>query len=149
VTHVVVLPGVGELRVRAVTVPLLDSFIQTVQVHRGTAAAKLARSVLSGLLGVAVRHGAVPTNPVRDLSRIHTGRRKATRSLTLDECRAWLAQLDADKDARDKDLPDLCRFMIGTGLRIGEALAVAWPEVDLDEATVDGPARSSGSPASG
>ena len=27
--------------------------------------------------------------------------------------------------------------MIGTGVRIGEALAVAWPEVDLDEATVD------------
>jgi integrase len=93
--------------------------------------------VLSGLLGVAVRHGAIPTNPVRDLARIHTGRRKATRSLTLDECRAWLAQLDADGDTRDKDLPDLCRFMIGTGLRIGEALAVAWPEVDLDEATVD------------
>jgi integrase len=64
-------------------------------------------------------------------------RQKATRSLTLDECRAWLAQLDADEDARDKDLPDLCRFMIGTGLRIGEALAVAWPEIDLDEATVD------------
>ncbi|MHC1559206.1 hypothetical protein ACR9E3_09620 [Actinomycetospora sp. C-140] len=52
---------------------------------------------------------------------------------------AWLAQLDADEDASDKDLPDLCSFMIGTGVRIGEALAVAWPEVDLDEATVDAP----------
>ena len=134
---VVVLPGVGELRVREATVPLLDSFIQTVQAHRGTAAAKLARSVLSGLLGVAVRHGAIPTNPVRDLGRIHAGRRKATRSLTLAECRAWLAQLDADEDARDKDLPELCRFMIGTGVRIGEALSVAWPEVDLDAGTVD------------
>jgi len=69
----------------------------------------------------------------RDLSRIHTRQRKATRSLTLAECRAWLAQLDADGDARDKDLPDLCRFMIGTGVRVGEALAVAWPEVDSPE----------------
>jgi integrase len=131
------LTGVRELRVREATVPLLDSFIQTVQVHRGTAAAKLARSVLSGLLGVAVGHSAIPTNPVRDLGRIHAGRRKATPSLTLVECRAWLAQPDAEEDARAKDLPDLCRFMIGTGLRIGEALAVAWPEVDLDAGTVD------------
>jgi hypothetical protein len=29
---------------------------------------------------------------------LHAGRRKATRSLTLAECRAWLAQLDADED---------------------------------------------------
>jgi hypothetical protein len=44
-------------------VPLLESFIQTVQAHRGTAAAKLARSVLSGLLGVAVRHRRHPGQP--------------------------------------------------------------------------------------
>jgi hypothetical protein len=51
----VVLPGVGELRVREATVPLLDSFVQTGQADRGTAAAKLARSVLSGLLGRLLR----------------------------------------------------------------------------------------------
>jgi integrase len=132
----VVLPGVGELRVREATVPVLDAFVDTVRSRRGPSVAKLARSVLSGVLGVAVRHGAIRSNPVRDVSRIPTGRRKASRSLTPAECRAWLAQLDADEAAREKDLPDLCRFMLGTGVRIGEALAVDWADVDLVGATV-------------
>jgi len=133
----VVLPGIGELRLREATVPVLDGFVHMVQEQRGPAAAKLTRTVLSGVLGVAVRHGAIRSNPVRDIGRIHTGRRKATRALTLGECRAWLAQLRADETAREKDLPDLCLFMIGTGVRVGEALALAWSEVDLDAGTVD------------
>jgi integrase len=133
----VVVPGVGSLRVREATVPVLDSFVQTVRARRGPAAAKLARSVLSGVMGLAVRHGAVRSNPVRDLGPVHAGRRKPTRALTLAECRAWLAQLEADEAARDKDLPDLCRFMLATGVRIGEALAVAWPEVDIEAGVVD------------
>lgn len=132
----VVIPGVGSLRVREATVPVLYAFIETVRKQRGPSVAKLARSVLSGVLGVAVRHGAIRSNPVRDVSRISAGRRKASRSLTLPECRAWLAQLDADDAAREKDLPALCRFMLGTGVRIGEALAVDWSDVDLVSATV-------------
>ena len=59
----IVLPGVGELRLREATVPALDAFIQTVRVRRGPAAAKLTRTVLSGVLGVAVRHGASGPTP--------------------------------------------------------------------------------------
>lgn len=40
--------------------------------------------------------------------------------------RAWIEHLHADEDARRKDLPDLCEWMLGTGARIGEALAVSW-----------------------
>ncbi len=36
-----------------------------------------------------------------------------------------------------KDLPDLTRWMLATGVRIGEALAVAWSEVDLDAGSVE------------
>lgn len=35
-----------------------------------------------------------------------------------------------------KDLPDLCEWMLGTGVRIAEALAVTWDEVDLAAGTV-------------
>ena len=35
------------------------------------------------------------------------------------------------------DLPDLIRFMLGTGLLIGEALGVCWPDVDLDLRTLN------------
>ena len=35
------------------------------------------------------------------------------------------------------DLPDLTRWMLAAGLRIGEALAMTWADVDLDAGTVE------------
>ena len=43
----------------------------------------------------------------------------------------------SDPVAVDRDLPDLVDFMLGTGLRIGEALAMTWPAVDLDEGVAE------------
>jgi integrase len=133
-THV--LPALGELRLREITVPRLDVAVQAIQASKGTASAKLARTVISGTLGVAVRHGAIPVNPTRDIARIVGRPKKAPRALTGPERRDWIAQLQKDKDARRKDLPDFCAWMLATGVRIGEALAVTWEEIDLDERTV-------------
>jgi integrase len=133
-THVE--PALGELRLRELSVPRLDRFVQTLQLHKGASTAKLARTVVSGVMGLAARHGAIATNPVRDLGRIVTSPARPPRALTPDERRAWIERLDADEDARRKDLPDLCEWMLGTGVRIGEALAVSWDEVDLAAGTV-------------
>lgn len=91
--------------------------------------------MVSGVLGRAVRHGVIPTNPVRDTERITGQRRRPPRALTSDERRQWVAQLGMDPGARRKDLPDLCEWMLGTGVRIGEALAVSWDEIDLAAGT--------------
>jgi integrase len=40
--------------------------------------------------------------------------------------------LDGSELARQADLPELVRFLLGTGCRIGEALALTWPNVDLE-----------------
>jgi integrase len=128
-THV--LPAVGELRLRECTTPRLDRVVQTLQLHKGTATAKLARTVLSGVMGLAVRHGAIPTNPVRDIGRIAGQPKKQPRALTSEERQTWIARLHGDPEAVRKDLPDLCEWMLATGVRIGEALAVSWEEVDL------------------
>ena len=40
--------------------------------------------------------------------------------------------LDRSELACQADLPDLVRFLLGTGCRIGEALALIWPNVDLE-----------------
>ena len=87
--------------------------------------------MVSGVLGLAVRHGAITSNPVRDVGRIRSSPRRQPRALTPDERQLWISRLQADPDAVRKDLPDLCEWMLGTGVRIGEALAVSWHEVDL------------------
>ncbi|HEX5403516.1 MAG TPA: site-specific integrase [Pseudonocardiaceae bacterium] len=114
----------------------LDRFLITVRRSTGLATAKTARSVISGVIGLAVRHGALSSNPVRDTSPLEAGRKKGPRALTTEEREQWFAQLDADQVAVRKDLPDLCRFMLATGVRIGEALGVYWSDVDMDTATV-------------
>ena len=134
-THV--LPALGELQLCEITVPRLDRFVQTIQLHSGTATAKIARTVVSGVLGLAVRHGAVPVNPVRDIGRITSTPRRQPRALTSEERNEWIAQLHSDPDAARKDLSDLCEWMLGTGVRIGEALAVSWEDVDLTTGVVE------------
>lgn len=130
-------PALNGLRSREVTTPRVDDFLRLVRTTRGVSTAKTCRTVVSGVMGLAVRYGAVATNPVREAARVRGGRRKTPRALTTEERARWLAALEADPRAVRKDLPDLTRWMLATGLRIGEALAVAWSDVDLDAGTVD------------
>lgn len=85
---------------------------------------------------MATRHEAIDHNPIRDVSPISVEQKEA-RSLTLAEVRKLRAGLAADEKARDRDVPTLVDFMLGTGMRIGEVLAVTWEALDLEAATVE------------
>lgn len=130
-----IIPGLGAFRLWEADTPRVDGFLRAVKANIGAPTAKSCRSVLSGVMGFAVRRGALPVNPVREAERV-TQKRRNVRALTADERDCWIARLEADRVAAAKDLPDLTRFMLGTGVRIGEALAVSWDEVDLDAGTV-------------
>jgi integrase len=129
-------PALGALRLREVTTPRVDDFLQGLRAGNGTPTAKTCRTVVSGVMGLAVRHGAVAVNPARETSRMRSKRRRAPRALTAGERSQWIAALEADQRAWRKDLPDLTWWMLATGLRIGEALAVTWADVDLNAGTV-------------
>ncbi len=111
--------------------------MRSLKERNGTSVVKTCRSILSGFMGYAVRHGAVEHNPIRDIGRVRGASRKAkARSLTIAECVSWLAKLEDDEVAVRRDLPDLTRWLLATGVRIGEAIAVSWDEIDLDNSTV-------------
>lgn len=93
--------------------------------------------MISGLMRLAARHGAVTINPVRETARIEGTPRRKPRALTAEERQHWLAALDASEPARVWDLPDLSLMTLATGCRIGECLAIGWDEIDLEHATVD------------
>jgi hypothetical protein len=93
------------------------------------------RAIVTGVMQEAVLHQAVASNPVRELERIESpkGHRKAPpRGLTAEERRRLFASVDADKVAVGADLPDLIRFAVGSGLRVGELCAVRWMDLNLD-----------------
>lgn len=131
-----VLPALGNVRVRELSVGLLDRHLAAVRASHGPALAKMTKSVISGMCSLACRHDAMKSNPCRDVARIPSRPRRAPRSLTVEEVQAVRAWLSDDAKARERDLPELVAFMVATGLRIGEACAVSWPDVDLDAGTV-------------
>lgn len=131
-------PAMGELRLGELSTAQVDTFIRKIKIEIGVPTAKLCRSVVSGVMGLAVRSGPLSANPVREIRRIEEGRKKKlARSLTIEELEIWLGAVYVDEYAVRKDIPDLTLFMLGTGVRIGEALALTWAEVNLPEGFVD------------
>jgi len=83
------------------------------------------------VLGIGRASRCHPDQPGAGHRRIASQPKRPPRALTSDEREAWITLLAAGEDAVRKDLPDLCEWMLATGVRIGEALAVSWEEVDL------------------
>lgn len=131
-----ILPAMGQMRLGEATTPLVDNVIRSIKKKVSSSTAKSCRSVISGVMGQAVRHGAIVANPVREVERIEAKSKREPRALTMVERVDLLKQLQEDEKARRRDLPDLAFFMLATGVRIGEALAVVWSEVDFEVGTV-------------
>lgn len=126
-----VLPALGEVRLGELTTPLLDKVIGKIKAEVGPPTAKTCRSVVSGTLGLAARYGAIDHNPIRDVDTIESASKRKARALTDEEREAWFGQLRADRSAVAADLPDLSTFMLATGVRIGESLAVLGHQVNF------------------
>ncbi|GAA0265324.1 site-specific integrase [Cryptosporangium japonicum] len=131
------IPGIGKLRIRELaSVATCDRYLNAVKDKRGAATAKTSRSVLSGVCGYAARNDLLDRNPVRDTSSIAVKTQKIPTSLTtaqVIDLRIWLTY---DDKAIRRDLPDLVGFMLATGLRISEASAIHWDDIDLAAKTV-------------
>lgn len=128
-----VLPALGGLRVRELTTPRAERFLNGLTGH---ATRKTCRAVLSGMCSMAVRWGIMPRNPIRETSA-GKSERKPVKAMDLEQVQALrdamtaFAGANATGPARAVWLPWLVDFMLGTGVRIGEALAMRWEDVGL------------------
>jgi integrase len=132
-----ILPALGNLRVREVSVGRLDKFLRGIAKDHPSAA-KGAKVVLGQMLALAVRHGAISTNPVRDTGRLRKPRRPVV--VLTDEhlqavrsaIRAWQQPVPGKPGPRHTgDLADIVDLMLATGARIGEILALRWEDLNL------------------
>lgn len=164
-TWATIAEGLAELRLREMSAARCQLWQESATGRLGPGTIKTGRTILSGILGMAARMGAITTNPTRDLGKVSRKPKRRPRAMTRDERADWLdwmekqgpleaavaeARLAHDRDALKVaerrlrlarkavrwDLPDITRMMLATGSRIGEALAIGWDEVDLDAGTV-------------
>lgn len=129
-------PALGEIRIGEANTPRIDTVISHIKAATGASTAKTCRAVISGAMKLAVRYGAISVNPVREVDTIEAPPKNPPRALTGEEVALLRKSLAADDRAVQADLPDLTTFMLGTGVRIGESLAVLWHQVDLEAGTV-------------
>lgn len=129
----------AHLALREVKVAHVDRRLREVAAESGKGAAKMTRQVLGQVLALAVRHDAIPSNPVREVGPVTAPRgqrkRREARAFTIDERDAVLDFADADEWAQRRDLADLVAFLAGTGARIGEACGLRWWALDLEAGT--------------
>lgn len=133
-----IIPSVGNVRCRELSVGTAERFLRAVEAKHGAAITKTVRSVFSNICAYAARLDAMARNPVRDTSPISVKPKKGKpRALTAAGIRQLRAYVTYDSVARRRDLPDLIDIMAATGMRIGEALAVVWEAVHLDAKTAE------------
>lgn len=121
---------IGDLTVAEARPERLQKFLTTVEKENGPGAAKNCRSALSGMLGIAVRNGAITHNPVRELERISSRGKKGSSAIPLADLPVFLEKVRADEYLVEKDTVELIEFMLSSGWRVAETCA-------LDAASID------------
>lgn len=139
----VINPALGELRLRDVKVGQVDRFLRALARER-PAQAKMAKAVLNQVLNLAERHHAISYNPVASVKHLRTSRseNRALEPLQLQEVRRLVREWRTGESVLgprpNGDLADIVDLLAGTGLRIGEVLALRWCDVDFssDKVTI-------------
>lgn len=132
----IIVPRIGDLRLAEATPGRVQAFFTAVTKANGRGTAKTTRSVLSGILGMAVRVDALRTNPVSQVAAIRRGTSRASHALQLESVPAFIATVLNDGEMQRWDVGEVLAFMVMSGCRIGEALGLSWEHVDLDGAKV-------------
>lgn len=149
-----VVPKLGELLLRELTVKGCEKVIENAQDTKGFETASKVKGVLGLVCGYAVRHGALESNPVRSSKRLSRGDKDeakevralepAERADLLLKLKEFIETKTVDSKGRSLgprtrtwlDLSDLAEAFLSTGGRIGEVLAVQPEDVDPIERTI-------------
>ena len=134
VLRTVVVPALGGFRVGELTVGVLEAAFADIEASgRSTVQ---ARSVLSQMLGLAARHGAIQASPMPLVEKPARAAREV-QALDVEAARRLRRVVDPDHRRTpghrgpNHDLADLVDVLLGTGMRIGEVLALRWQDLDL------------------
>ncbi|MBP2354922.1 integrase [Kribbella aluminosa] len=130
-------PRVAELRLHELTTPRANDVIRQIRDEVGAATAKTCRTILSKTCSLAVTHGALTTNPIREITIRATSKKQPPRALEDGEREYWFELLRQDERAVRADLIDISKFMLATGERIGETLAVTWRDFNRQTGEID------------
>ncbi|WP_280272628.1 tyrosine-type recombinase/integrase [Nocardia wallacei] len=128
--------AMSGVRIFEADTSFLDSYLKRIQSNGHKRKAQIHKIILTGMMGLAVRHGAIRENPVREVGKIRrkkakpTAMNEQTRNGLRTQLEIWLSGQEipgtpayTHGPARDPDILNIADVLLGTGARPGECLA--------------------------
>lgn len=142
-----VLKHFGKYKLDKLTTPLIQSIINKLanKTNKGEAGSYLHYDKIHALNKRILQYGvtmqAIPSNPARDVvlpRNTQKAKREKVKHFNNQELKQFLDYLDQQDLSKYRNLYEvtLYKFLLATGCRINEALALSWSDIDLDNAIV-------------
>mgnify|MGYP002752490031 CR=1 FL=1 len=142
-----VLPLFGSYKLTKLTTPLIQSIVNKLadKTNKGEEGAFLYYDSIHALNKRILQYGvtmqAIPSNPARDVvlpRNTQKAKRQKVKHFDNEELKKFLAYLDNLDLNKFRYCYEntLYKFLLATGCRINEALALSWSDIDLDNAVV-------------
>ena len=142
-----VLPLFGAYKLNKLTTPLIQSIVNKLadKTNKGEEGAFLYYDSIHALNKRILQYGvtmqAIPSNPARDVvlpRNTQKAKRQKVKHFDNQELKKFLGYLDNLDLNKFRYCYEntLYKFLLATGCRINEALALSWSDIDLDNAVV-------------
>jgi integrase len=129
-----ILPALGQLRLRELSVGRIEAFLATKRDKPSIA--RNCRTILGMMCGMAARLDAMEANIVRDTTTVKTTR--TVKAMTVQDIEAFRAHIStwAGDNPERAYVVDITDLFIATGLRPGELLGLQWSDIDFKNRTL-------------
>lgn len=142
-----VLPLFGIYKLDKLTMPLIQSIVNKLadKTNKGEPGAYLHYDKIHALNKRILQYGvtmqAISSNPARDVvlpRNTQKAKRKKVKHFENQDLKKFLDYLEGLDQAKYRNLYEatLYKFLLATGCRINEALALSWSDIDLENATI-------------
>lgn len=142
-----VLPLFGAYKLNKLTTPLIQSIVNKLadKTNKGEEGAFLYYDSIHALNKRILQYGvtmqAIPSNPARDVvlpRNTQKAKRQKVKHFDNEELKKFLGYLDNLDLNKFRYCYEntLYKFLLATGCRINEALALSWSDIDLDNSVV-------------